>query len=54
MLEIAEMIVAGAIPREESRGSHWRTDFPIRDDQNWLKHTMAAMLPRDRCSAILM
>jgi len=41
MLELAEIIVAGAIPREESRGSHSRTDFPVRDDQNWLKHTMA-------------
>jgi len=41
MLELAEIIVAGAIPRAESRGSHSRTDFPVRDDQNWLKHTLA-------------
>ncbi len=41
MLEMAELIVAGAIAREECRGAHWRTDFPVRDDKNWLKHTMA-------------
>jgi succinate dehydrogenase/fumarate reductase flavoprotein subunit len=45
MLELAEIIVAGAIPREESRGSHSRTDFPVRDDKNWLKHTMAVYTP---------
>lgn len=45
MLELAEIIVAGAILREESRGSHARTDFPSRDDQNWLKHTMALYSP---------
>jgi succinate dehydrogenase / fumarate reductase flavoprotein subunit len=45
MLEISEMIVAGALVREESRGSHWRTDFPVRDDQRWLKHTMARYAP---------
>jgi succinate dehydrogenase / fumarate reductase flavoprotein subunit len=45
MLELAELIVAGAIPREESRGSHSRTDFPVRDDQNWLRHTMAVYSP---------
>jgi len=45
MLEISEMIVAGALVREESRGSHWRTDFPARDDQRWLKHTMARYAP---------
>jgi len=45
MIEISEMIVAGALVREESRGSHWRTDFPTRDDQRWLKHTMARYAP---------
>jgi succinate dehydrogenase / fumarate reductase flavoprotein subunit len=45
MLEMAELIVAGAIPREESRGSHWRSDFPARDDKTWLKHTMAVYSP---------
>ncbi len=45
MLDMAELIVAGAIPREECRGSHWRLDFPGRDDKNWLKHTMAVYSP---------
>ena len=41
LLEIAETIVAGALTREESRGAHYRSDFPRRDDANWLKHTLA-------------
>lgn len=41
MLDVAEVIVASALAREESRGSHARTDFPNRDDKNWLKHTVA-------------
>jgi len=45
MLEISELIVAGALVREESRGSHARTDFPARDDKRWLKHTMARYSP---------
>lgn len=39
MILFSEVIVHGALLREESRGSHWRTDFPTRDDNNWLKHT---------------
>ena len=42
---LSQFIVAGALVREESRGSHWRTDFPARDDQRWLKHTMARYAP---------
>ena len=41
MLDVADVIVASALAREESRGSHSRTDFPDRDDENWLKHTVA-------------
>jgi succinate dehydrogenase / fumarate reductase flavoprotein subunit len=41
MLECAEVTVASAVPRAESRGAHSRLDYPKRDDQNWLKHTMA-------------
>jgi len=41
MLELAEVTVVSAIPRTESRGAHSRVDYPKRDDQNWLKHTMA-------------
>jgi len=41
MLDISECILLGAMNREESRGSHFRTDFPKRDDEKWLKHTLA-------------
>jgi len=41
MLDLAEVIVAGAIARTESRGAHTRVDFPKRDDMNWMRHTMA-------------
>lgn len=44
-LLIDEAIVAGALAREESRGSHSRTDFPKRDDEKWLKHTIATYSP---------
>ncbi len=45
LVEIAETIVAGALAREESRGAHYRSDFPRRDDMNWLKHTLATRTP---------
>lgn len=41
MLDYAEVIVAGALAREESRGAHSRTDYLGRDDKKWLKHTLA-------------
>lgn len=41
MLEISEVIVVGALERRESRGSHFRIDYPKRDDKNFLKHTLA-------------
>lgn len=40
-LDLAEVTVVCALAREESRGAHARRDFPKRDDQNWLKHTLA-------------
>ena len=45
MLELAEAIVVGAIARTESRGAHSRTDFPKRDDERWMKHTLAKKGP---------
>jgi succinate dehydrogenase / fumarate reductase flavoprotein subunit len=41
MLDIAEVVAECALNRKESRGGHSREDFPNRDDQNWLKHTLA-------------
>ena len=43
MLEFSKFIVDGALNREESRGGHYREDFPTRDDKNFLKHTYAYM-----------
>jgi succinate dehydrogenase / fumarate reductase flavoprotein subunit len=41
MLHLAEAIVEGALARKESRGSHFRADYPKRDDEHWLRHTLA-------------
>jgi succinate dehydrogenase / fumarate reductase flavoprotein subunit len=45
MLDLAEVIVVGAIARTESRGAHTRVDFPKRDDVRWMRHTMAVRSP---------
>jgi len=41
LLDFSEVIAASALAREESRGAHYRTDHPERDDAGWLKHTLA-------------
>ena len=41
LIDLAEAIALGALKREESRGAHWRLDFPKRDDKRFLKHTLA-------------
>ena len=40
LLGLAEVIIVSALGREESRGAHFREDYPERDDRNWLKHTL--------------
>jgi succinate dehydrogenase / fumarate reductase flavoprotein subunit len=41
LLSFSEVIVEGALARQESRGAHFRNDFPKRNDGEWLKHTLA-------------
>jgi len=37
---VAEAVVVDELGRQESRGAHYRRDYPARDDANWLKHTV--------------
>jgi succinate dehydrogenase / fumarate reductase flavoprotein subunit len=46
MLDCAEMICVSAIERKESRGAHFRTDYPARDDANWLHHITNTYSPQ--------
>jgi len=41
MLDVAQALAHSALARKEARGSHQRTDFTKRDDQNFLKHSLA-------------
>ncbi|MBN1680468.1 MAG: succinate dehydrogenase flavoprotein subunit [Anaerolineae bacterium] len=41
LLDIAEVTAASALARQESRGAHSRDDFPKRDDEKWMVHTLA-------------
>jgi succinate dehydrogenase / fumarate reductase, flavoprotein subunit len=42
LLDLAEALVVSARARTESRGGHSREDYPVRDDKNWLKHSLAS------------
>ena len=41
LIQLSFLITASALERTESRGAHYREDFPARDDKKWLKHTLA-------------
>ena len=45
LLDVAETVVVGAINRTESRGGHFREDFPKRDDAGYMRHTLAYRRP---------
>lgn len=45
LLDLAEVITLGSLARNESRGGHFREDYPDRDDVNFLRHTMAYLDP---------
>jgi succinate dehydrogenase / fumarate reductase flavoprotein subunit len=47
LLDLAETIVVSAAVRRESRGAHFREDYPDRDDGNWLKHTLIQKTERN-------
>jgi succinate dehydrogenase / fumarate reductase, flavoprotein subunit len=41
LLDISDTLVAAAVARDESRGGHYREDHPLRDDDHWLRHSLA-------------
>ncbi len=41
LIDLAEVLVVGALARKESRGGHFREDYPVRDDEQFMQHTMA-------------
>jgi succinate dehydrogenase / fumarate reductase flavoprotein subunit len=47
LLSFSEVVVVGGLARTESRGAHYRTDFAKRDDENWLKHTLATKVDEE-------
>ena len=47
MIDVSLAIASAALNRTETRGAHFRDDFPERDDTNWMKHTLAYLADND-------
>jgi succinate dehydrogenase / fumarate reductase flavoprotein subunit len=45
LLDLAQALVASALARTESRGAHFRDDYPARDDENWMVHSLVRRRP---------
>jgi succinate dehydrogenase / fumarate reductase flavoprotein subunit len=45
LLDVSDTVVAAALTRDESRGGHYREDYPLRDDDRWLTHSLAYREP---------
>jgi fumarate reductase flavoprotein subunit len=52
MLKVALTVALGALRRTESRGAHFREDFPARDDRHWLNRTLASWRPGDELPSL--
>ncbi|WP_026529744.1 succinate dehydrogenase flavoprotein subunit [Haematomicrobium sanguinis] len=52
LLDIAEVMTVAALSREESRGGHYREDFPERDDENFMEHSMVYKDPNAETDGI--
>jgi fumarate reductase flavoprotein subunit len=51
MLRLATTVAMGALARTESRGAHCRTDYPLRNDENWLNRTLVRWAAQDEAPA---
>lgn len=52
LLQLAKVMSVGALHRQESRGGHYREDFPKRDDVNFMKHSMVYLDPESEFEGV--
>ena len=52
LLQLAKVMSVGALHRQESRGGHYREDFPKRDDMNFMKHSMVYLDPESEFEGV--